>query len=76
MKNELEEAVLKRLLNAHPKGLGKEVLDDHHGPEQVKLCIQDLRARGLIHSAEEGELVFPVKLSASGVEVAKAYKPA
>ncbi|WP_263263407.1 hypothetical protein [Pseudomonas sp. RIT-PI-S] len=73
MKNQLEEAVLTRLRNAHPNGLGKEILDDFHGPEQVELCIKDLRERGLIHSPEEGKLVYPVKLSAAGVEAADAY---
>lgn len=74
MKNELEQALLTRLLHAHPKGLGKEILDDHHGQEQVELCIRDLRERGLLHSPEENKLVFPVKLSAAGVEAAKAYE--
>ncbi|WP_040263149.1 MULTISPECIES: hypothetical protein [Pseudomonas] len=74
MQSELEKEVLTRLLNAHPKGLGSEILQDFHGAEQVELCIKDLRSRGLIHSPEEGsgKLVFPVKLSAAGVEAANA----
>jgi hypothetical protein len=72
MHSELEKVVLTRLFHAHPKGLGKEILDDHRGPEQVELCLKDLRSRGLIHSPEEDKMVYPVKLSASGVEAAKA----
>lgn len=74
MKSELEQAVLTRLLHAHPNGLGKEILDNYRGEEQVELCIKELRSRGLIHSPEEGELVFPVKLSAAGVAAAKAVE--
>jgi len=74
MTSELEKAVLKLLLNAHPRGLGAEILDDLHGPEQVTLCVQDLRQRGLIHSPEEEKMVYPVKLSAAGVEAAKAIE--
>jgi hypothetical protein len=74
MKSELEQSVLTRLLHAHPKGLGKEILDDSRGEEQVQLCLKDLRQRGLIHSPEEGTLVFPVKLSSAGVSAAKAFE--
>lgn len=75
MQSELEKIVLTRLLHAHPQGLGKEILDDHRGAEQVELCIKNLRERGLIHSPEEGKLVYPVKLSSAGVEAAKAFEP-
>lgn len=72
MQSELEKVILTRLLHAHPKGLGKEILDDHRGAEQVQLCVQTLRDKGLIHTPEDDKMVYPVKLSASGVEAAKA----
>lgn len=34
MQSELEKVILTRLLHAHPKGLGKEILDDHRVPSR------------------------------------------
>jgi hypothetical protein len=68
--NELEKEVLTRLLHAGSGGLGKEVLDNYRGEEQVALCLQALQEKGWIQHSKE-PLEFPIKLSAAGVEAAK-----
>jgi hypothetical protein len=66
------------LLNAHPAGLGKEILDNYRGENAVADTLEHLQQAGLIHdgcvdSSGKGErsLKYPVKLSSAGVEAAK-----
>ncbi len=77
MDKELEKEVLTRLLHSHPTGLGKELLDNYRGERSVAECLNQLKERGLIHNHAKGqseELVYPIKLSSSGVEAAKAFE--
>ena len=71
--NELEKEVLTRLLHAGSAGLGKEVLDNYRGPEQVALCLQSLQDKGWVQGSKE-PLEYPIKLTASGAEAAKALE--
>lgn len=75
---ELEKEVLTRLLHAHPAGLGKEVLDNYRGEEQVADMLENLQKNGLIQDGSidsdphgTRSLTYPIKLSAAGVEAAK-----
>lgn len=79
---ELEQAVLTRLLHAHPTGLGKEVLDNYRGENAVADALEHLQEKGLIHArsveAASGKtartLNYPIKLSSAGVDAAKSYE--
>lgn len=68
--NPLEQAILTRLLHAHPSGLGKEILDNYRGEEQVAACVEALQQRGWVQ-ASKTPLEYPIKLSAAGVEAAR-----
>ena len=74
----LEKEVLTRLLHAHPQGLGKEVLDNFTGEKAVAGMLKHLQDEGYIHhgtvSIDEHlpAVTYPVKLTAKGVEAAKA----
>ena len=74
----LEKEVLTRLLHAHPRGLGKEVLDNYRGEKVVASALATLQDRGWIkeghvtcNDAGEHALNLPIKLTASGVEAAR-----
>jgi hypothetical protein len=78
---DLEKEVLTRLLNAHPAGLGKEVLDNYRGENAVADTLEYLQQGGLIHhgsvdsTSKAGRtLNYPIKLSSAGVVAAKAYE--
>lgn len=71
--NALEKEVLTRLLHAGSGGLGKELLDNYRGEEQVALCLQALQDKGLVQHGKT-PLEYPIKLSAAGVEKAKALE--
>ena len=80
---DLEQAVLTRLLHAHPTGLGKEVLDNYRGENAVADTLEHLQQKGLIHArsvdaAAAGKtartLNYPIKLSSAGVDAAKSYE--
>jgi hypothetical protein len=75
----LEEAVLTRLLNAHPHGLGSEILDNFQGEQAVFDMLEDLQARGLIQHGHvktettgKQSIDYPIKLSSAGVTAAQA----
>ena len=74
----LREAILTRLLHAHPHGLGKEVLDNYQGEMAVAGMLKTLQDEGLIQdgsvSSEPGHTLsvsYPIKLSSSGVDAAR-----
>ncbi|MBD1551295.1 hypothetical protein [Pseudomonas typographi] len=71
--NPLEQAILTRLLHAHPAGLGKEILDNYRGEEQVAACVESLQQRGWVQ-ASKTPLHYPIKLSAAGVDAAKSLQ--
>lgn len=69
----LEQAILTRLLHAHPSGLGKEILDNYRGEQEVAACVETLQQRGWVQ-ASKTPLHYPIKLSAAGVEAARSIQ--
>jgi len=74
----LRSEILTRLLQAHPHGLGKKVLDNYRGEKAVAGMLKTLQEHGLIQDGsvavdEEHQLSlsYPIKLSAAGVDAAK-----
>jgi len=75
----LENEVLTRLFHAHPNGLGKEVLDNFEGEKAVAGALKHLQDQKLIQDGavmisadHEPSLHYPIKLTAAGVNAAKA----
>ena len=78
----LRSEILTRLLHAHPQGLDKELLDNYRGEKAVAGMLKTLQEQGLIqHGSVEVDaehslsVVYPIKLSAAGVEEAKKIDP-